>query len=297
MKLSLKLRDPTKLSHKINQRTQQRSNQVHQGPQAVVPLVMSTFSLGPGWSTSVFDFAYAAVKLYNKAITPLELKFDREADNLAVFLASVKDQCNCFNWSHLVTIPLADSTTRNLLTHYGQFTLSNCIDHGNTYITTQTRNAQNNDMLYYFLVDSLESKFRAKVLLYSESYSAHNVVVASALLKQIIIVTRIDTLAAATHVREFIIESKKQLLKLKGNVTEFNSWVRKQVNKLHARDQEAMDLTHYLRRRSIFGVLITTLEQVCGPFTTPTNAKVIKKDNDRPRANVATFDTVDSDSE
>ena len=32
----------------------------------------------------------------------------------------------------------------------------------------------------------------------------------------------------------------------KGNITKFNSWVRQQVNKLHARDQEAMDLTHYM---------------------------------------------------
>ena len=46
--------------------------------------------------------------------------------------------------------------------------------------------------------------------------------------------------------RELLFECKKQLLKLKGNVTEFNSWVRQQVNKLHAQDKEAMDLTHYL---------------------------------------------------
>ena len=46
--------------------------------------------------------------------------------------------------------------------------------------------------------------------------------------------------------RELLIEPKKQLLKLKGNVTEFNSWVRQQVNKLHVQDQEALDLTYYL---------------------------------------------------
>ena len=119
-------------------------HQVHQGPQAVVTTVMSTtFSLGPGWSTTVLDFSDAAVvKLYNKAISPLELKFDGEADNLAVFLASVKDHCNYFNWSNLITIPLADTTTRYLLTHYGQVTLSNSTDHGSSYVSTQTRDAQ-----------------------------------------------------------------------------------------------------------------------------------------------------------
>ena len=89
-------------------------HQVHQGPQAVVRKVMSTtFSLGPGWSTTVLDFSDAvAVKLYNKVILPLELKFDGEADNLAVFLTSVKDHCNHFNGSNLITIPLADTTTK-----------------------------------------------------------------------------------------------------------------------------------------------------------------------------------------
>ena len=179
----------------------QAATPVHQGPQVVVPTVMSTtFSLGPGRSTSVLDFSDAvAVKLYNKAISPLDLKFDGEADNLAVFLTSVKDHCNCFNWSNLITIPLADTTTRNLLTHYGQVTLSNCTDHGLSYVSTQTRNAPNNDMLYYFLVDSLESKFRAKALLYAECYSANNVVVESALLKEIVILTRIDNPAATTN--------------------------------------------------------------------------------------------------
>ena len=209
---------PTSLQVQVPVNNPQGPNKTVQqdqpGPQEVVPPVMSTFSLGPGQSSCVLDFAAAsAVKLYNKAITPLDLMFDGEADNLAVFLASMKDQCNHFDWSNLVTTPLAETMTRNLLTHYGQVTLSNSTDHGNTYVTTQTRNAQNNDMLYYFLVDSLEAKF---ILLYAESYSAHNVVVASALLKQIIVLTRIDNPPAATHERELLIESKEQLLKLKG---------------------------------------------------------------------------------
>ena len=87
----------------------------------------------PGFSDA------AAVNLYNKAISPLELKFDGEADNLADYLASVKDHCNHFNWSNLITIPLADTTTRNLLTHYGHVTLSNCTDHGSSYLHPDKR--------------------------------------------------------------------------------------------------------------------------------------------------------------
>ena len=54
------------------------------------------FALGPGRSHAVLNFddpnnGATATKLYNKAISPLEEKFDGEANNLAVFLASVHD--------------------------------------------------------------------------------------------------------------------------------------------------------------------------------------------------------------
>ena len=48
------------------------------------------------------------------------------------------------------------------------------------------------------------------------------------------------------HIREMLIESKQKLLQLKGNITEFNQWVRKQMGRLHAREQEAVDLLYYL---------------------------------------------------
>ena len=104
----------------------------------------------------------------------------------------------------------------------------------------------NNDMCYYFLVDSLTSDFRTTILLYADVYTVANVPVASALLKQIIILTRVDNPACTMHIREMLIESKSKLLLLKGNITQFNQWVRKQIGRLHAREREAVDLLYYL---------------------------------------------------
>ena len=101
-------------------------------------------------------------------------------------------------------------------------------------------------MFYYFLVDSLTNEFRTTVLLYSEVYTVTNIPVASSLLKQIVILTRVDNPASTMHIREMLIESKRKLLLLKGNNTEFNQWVRKQMGRLHAREQEAVDLLYYL---------------------------------------------------
>ena len=117
------------------------------------PPAPPAFALGPGRSHAVLDYddpntGATATKLYNKAIAPLEEKFDGEPDNLAVFLASVRDRARWFNWHRLITVPIDDGTTRNLLTHYGQVSLENTRTHATTYINTPTRDAQDNDMFY-----------------------------------------------------------------------------------------------------------------------------------------------------
>ena len=101
-------------------------------------------------------------------------------------------------------------------------------------------------MFYYFLSDSLTNEFRTTVLLYAEVYTITIIPVASSLLKQIIILTRVENPASMMHIREMLIESKCKLVTLKGNITEFNQWVRKQMGQLHAREQEAVDLLYYL---------------------------------------------------
>ena len=82
----------------------------------------------------------------NKAISPLEEKFDGEADNLAVFLASVCDRARQFKWHCLITVAIDDGMTRNLLTHYGQVSLENTRAHAATYVNMPMRDAQDNDM-------------------------------------------------------------------------------------------------------------------------------------------------------
>ena len=111
------------------------------------------FALGPGRSHAVLNFddpnaGATATKPYNKAISPLEEKFDGEADNLAVFLASVHDRPCRFNWHCLITVPIDNGTTRNLLTHYGQVSIENTRAHASTYVNSPTIGAQDNNMFY-----------------------------------------------------------------------------------------------------------------------------------------------------
>ena len=101
-------------------------------------------------------------------------------------------------------------------------------------------------MFYFFLADLLTNEFHTTVLMYVDVYTVTNIPVASSLLKHINVLTRVDNPASTMHIREMLIESKRKLLLLKGNITEFNQWVRKQMGRLHAREQEAIDLQYYL---------------------------------------------------
>ena len=208
------------------------------------------FALGPGRSHAVLDYddlgESTATKLYNEAISPLEEKFDGEVDNLALFLASVRDRAKWFNLHRLITLPIDHGMTRNLLIHYGQVSLENTRTHTTTYVNMPMRDAQDNDMFYYFLADSLTKEFRTMVLLYADVYSVTNVPIPSSLLKHIIIYTRVDKPASTMHIREMLIESKRKLMILNGNITEFNQWVCKQMGRLHAREKKAVDLLYYL---------------------------------------------------
>ena len=204
-------------------------------PAPPAPPAPPDFALGPGRSHAVLDYD-----------DPNTGAIDSEADNLAVFLASVRDRARRFNWQRLITVPIDDGTTRNILTHYGQVSLENTRTHVATYVNTPTRDAQDNDMFYYFLSDSLTNEFRTTVLLYADMYTVTNIPVASSLLKQIIILTRVDNPASTMHIWETLIESKSKLVTLQGNIPEFNQWVRKQTGQLHAREQEAVNLLYYL---------------------------------------------------
>ena len=72
-------------------------------PTPPAPPALPAFALGPGRSHTMLDYddlntGATATKLYNKTISSLEEKFDGAADNLAVFLASIRDRARRFNW-------------------------------------------------------------------------------------------------------------------------------------------------------------------------------------------------------
>ena len=207
----------------------------------------AVFVLGPGRTNDVLDFTESsAVKLYYKAIAPLETKFDGQLDNIAVFLASVADRARRFHWTSILTIPVAGGVSRNLIKDYAQVTATEVRTRATTYQDQQMRDAQNSDMLYYFLIESLTETFKAQVLLFVDNFTINDAPDGICLLKQIVVLTYIDNRATTAHIRATLIDMSDKLTELEGNITLFNNWVRTQQARLNARGTDAPDLLSYL---------------------------------------------------
>ena len=113
-----------------------------------------------------------------------------------------------------------------------------------------TRDAQNAEMLYHFLFESLDENFKATILLKSHNYQVamgtYTTEDGRCLLKQIMVSTFVDTRAMASQIHELLVEMTQQLEDQKRNITKFNKWVEEQVIILQSRGEEAHDLLTYL---------------------------------------------------
>ena len=91
-----------------------------------------------------------------------------------LFLASVADRARRFHWTSILTIPVAGGVSRNLIKDYAQVTATEVRARATTYQGQQTRDAQNSDMLYYFLIESLTETFKAQVLLFVDNFTIND---------------------------------------------------------------------------------------------------------------------------
>ena len=160
------------------------------------------FALGPGQGNNIPNSLQAHdVKTYYKAIAPLPTRdhFDSMMDKVIVFLAMVEDCSSWFNSAAILTIPDDNTTPRDLIREYGHLSIANCQVHVGTYIGQPMRQAQNSQMLYQFLIESITPCFTGQVL-YQTNYTINNTKSSPSLLKQILSLTYIDTRAKPFHI-------------------------------------------------------------------------------------------------
>ena len=183
------------------------------------------FALGPGQDNMVLDWSIPAnTKLYYKAIAALDNKFDGTPETFIAFLASITSRAQQFGWNSILAIPVG-SKPRELLTDYGRINMDKINGHATTYTGMQTREAQNSEMLYHFLMNSVSTEFNTKLILYQEDYMINRVPIGACLFKKVIQLTYVDTMATASHIRETLMDMHLKLPFFQHDIGKFNNWI------------------------------------------------------------------------
>ena len=145
----------------------------------------------------------------------------------------------------MLTIPVG-MDTRELLTDYGRISMVEINSHATTYTGTQTREAQNSEMLYHFFMNTVSTELTTKLVLYQEDYTMNGAQIGTCLFKKVVQLTYVDTMATASHICETLMDMHLNLPTFQHNIGKFNDWIRIEVGKLASRGQEANDLLTYL---------------------------------------------------
>ena len=211
-----------------------------------VPPPEPVFALSPALATrGIIDYSSrAGERIYTSATKELgETKYDGEAQGLMAFLELLEERATNFGWDRtIMLIPNEDGTTKNLLTEYGTITMDQIRDHEETYIATPSRNAQDSNLLYECIMNSISLECKAKLTIWKREYRCQQLPSGNLLLKVLIRECHLDTNATIGGIRNRLSKLDTYLPIVGYNITKFNMYVKNLVDQLRARGEFTNDL-------------------------------------------------------
>lgn len=212
-------------------------------------------------NTDPLDYKDSAdFKVFSKASEGFTEKFELKDDKLGMFLAMIKDRSDIYNWIGILQVPDSNAVKRNLLTNFGQVTLADCRAHVLTFLNVEGRNAQNDVMLYFLLVNSMTNDARTLAMggpREAGNYTNVANVVAPAtvgetipsgimLLKVIIGKFTVDTNAKVLLLRQEVSSLPYKMVEFQGDVLAFNVYAERKRDELLSRGQTVDELIAHL---------------------------------------------------
>jgi hypothetical protein len=202
---------------------------------SVVPQVAPVFALYAAHANAnVLNYTNAQkIKLYNKAIEGLTIKFKAQNENLYIFLESVKVRVQSNNWGKLIVVPDTEGIVQNLIERYGVVTIQEYRDHAAAYVAAETHQAQNSVMLPV-PEQFAHGRSKAQFLTASEDYQVNGSTTGSCFFKTIITKSHVDTMGTVNTIRESLSNLDTKMGFFKGDITKFNNYMIQQRAALHA---------------------------------------------------------------
>jgi len=185
----------------------------------------ANFGLTPSAAhDGVLDYTTVAhAKIYSEAIKPVEPAFDCTAGGLKVFLSRIADKATGYGWTAILEVPQdvahPDDDLMNILTEYGRISIQQVRDHVETYLTNESRAAQESMQLYMCLKASLTKEGEATIMLQADSFTVDNVQSGVLLLKVIINESYIDTNATTRTIRDNLAALDIYMVAIESDIT------------------------------------------------------------------------------
>ena len=131
---------------------------------------LAAFALTPGQrqANEIIDYGTTAGTLfYEKATAALKHAFDHKEDHTVTLSLKVKERAEEMGWStclhDILTVKDSKDINRNLITNYGQLTLSDIKNSVTCYHLQPTGAAQNSEAFAKFLINTLAPHTKAEM--------------------------------------------------------------------------------------------------------------------------------------
>jgi hypothetical protein len=189
-------------------------------------------------------------KLYLGATAKLDEElYDCKPEGLFQFLQSLAHRAQNIGWNAedgILMIPddpadIASAQTY-LIDNYGVTTLESIRNFEASYIDRNNRGAQDTNMLYSCLMNSISKEGKTKILIWKSQYTVNDKLSGNLLLKVIIRESHLDTNATTATIRTKLSSLDSYLPTIGSDITKFNGYVRMLIDSLAARGETTQDL-------------------------------------------------------
>lgn len=213
------------------------------------------FSLTPGRANpGILDYTTkTGYYHWSGATAKLEEElYDCSPNGFYQFIKSLTKRADSYGWSKPGGITWLkpndnDNQPRNLLVDYGVFTLEAIRIHEESYIATQTREAQDDRMLFECIMNSLTIEGKAKLNIFETEYHVsvpNQAPLPSGLLlfKVLVRESHLDSNATSGMIRTKLTNLDSHLEQMGNDIVKFNGYVTMLLDSLKARGETTHDL-------------------------------------------------------
>jgi len=227
-------------------------------PPVVIPPVPA-FALTPALaSRGIIDYqSRSGERLYSSATKQTEEdKYDGESSGLHQFLESLEKRAKNFGWDKgILMIPsVTGAPQSSLLRDYGTIDIARVRAYESSYIDTQSRDAQDTNLLHECIMNSISKEGRAKITIWKLDYMVRGYPSGNLLLKVLIRECHLDTNATSGGIRAKLSSLDAYLPTVGYDIMKFNIYIKNLVIQLKARGESSNDLLTNLFK----GYLIAT---------------------------------------